>query len=177
MTFVVRGRGDAVSLAASLRREVLAEDPSQPTHSLVAMADLVEGTVKAEKFYTAVLAVFSALALTLAASGVFAVLSYWVARRTHEIGVRMALGASRAVVMREVLSKGLVLGLLGTTLGLLGAVFATRVVESVLFQVSATDGATYAGVALLLFATALSACAVPALRASRVDPMVALREE
>ena len=141
------------------------------------MTDLVEDTVKAERFYTAVLSSFSALALTLAASGVFAVLSYWVARRTHEIGVRMALGASRAAVMREVLSKGLVLGLVGAGLGLLGALLATKVVESVLFQTSATDGATFGGVALLLLATALSACAVPALRASRVDPVVALREE
>ena len=89
----------------------------------------------------------------------------------------MALGASRAAVMREVLSKGLTLGLLGAGLGLLGALFTTRIVESVLFHVSATDGATFAGVALLLLATALSACAVPALRASRVDPIVALREE
>jgi putative ABC transport system permease protein len=177
MTFAVRSEGDAGSLATSLRREVLAEDPSQPTHSLVPMRDLVDGTVRAEKFYTAVLSVFSALALTLAASGVFAVLSYWVARRTHEIGVRMALGASRAAVMREVLSKGLVLGLLGAGLGLVGALFATRVVESVLFHVSATDGATFVGVAVLLLSTALGACAVPALRASRVDPMVALREE
>ncbi len=177
MTFVVRAHRDVSSLGSLLRREVLDADPSQPTHSLVAMADLVEGTVKAEKFYTAVLSAFSALALTLAASGVFAVLSYWVARRTHEIGVRMALGASRAAVMREVLSKGLTLGLLGAGLGLVGAVFTTRVVESVLFHVSATDGATFAGVALLLLLTALSACAVPALRASRVDPLVALREE
>ncbi len=177
MTFVVAARGDAQSLASVLRREVLEEDRSQPTHSLVAMVDLVSDTVRAEKFYTAVLSLFSALALTLAASGVFAVLSYWVARRTHEIGVRMALGASRAVVMREVLSKGLVLGSLGAGLGLLGAVFATRVVESVLFHVSATDVATYALVALILLATALTACAVPAHRASRVDPMVALRDE
>ncbi len=190
MTFVVAARGDAMvptwsksgrpashSLASRLRREVLEEDRSQPTHSLVAMVDLVSDTVRAEKFYAAVLSLFSALALTLAASGVFAVLSYWVARRTHEIGVRMALGASRAVVMREVLSKGLALGSLGAGIGLLGAVFATRVVESVLFHVSATDVATYAGVALLLLATALTACAVPAHRASRVDPMVALRDE
>jgi putative ABC transport system permease protein len=177
MTFVVRARADASSLAPVLRHEVLEEDPSQPTHSLVAMTDLVADTVKAEKFYTGVLSLFSALALTLAASGVFAVLSYWVARRTHEIGVRMALGASRAVVMREVLSKGLALGSFGAAMGLLAALFATRVVESVLFRVSATDGATFSGVALILLATALTACAIPALRASRVDPMVALRDE
>jgi predicted permease len=177
MTFVVETRGDAPSLASRLRREVLELDPSQPTHSLIAMADLVAGTVKAEKFYTTVLSLFSALALALAASGVFAVLSYWVARRTHEIGLRMALGASRAAVTREVLSKGLALGLLGAGLGLLAALFATRVVESILFHVSPTDGATFGGVALLLLATALCACALPALRASRVDPMVALREE
>jgi putative ABC transport system permease protein len=141
------------------------------------MVDLVSDAVRAEKFYTGVLSLFSALALTLAASGVFAVLSYWVARRTHEIGVRMALGASRAVVMREVLSKGLALGGLGAGLGLVGALFSTRVVESILFRVSATDGATFGGVAVILLATALTACAVPALRASRVDPMVALRDE
>jgi putative ABC transport system permease protein len=177
MTFVLETRGDAPSLASTLRREVLEQDPSQPTHSLVAMADLVAETVKAEKFYTTVLSLFSALALTLAASGVFAVLSYWVAGRTHEIGLRMALGASRSAVTREVLSKGLALGFLGAGLGLLAALFSTRVVESVLFHVSATDGATFGGVALLLLSTALCACAIPALRASRVDPMVALREE
>ncbi|MGH9322396.1 MAG: ABC transporter permease, partial [Vicinamibacteria bacterium] len=177
MTFVVRAGAEEASFAASLRREVLAQDPAQPTHSLVTMDDLVSDTVKAERFYALVLAAFSALALTLAASGVFGVLSYWVAARTMEIGVRMALGASRFEVMRDVMSKGLGLGLLGAALGLAGAAFATRVVESVLFQVSATDGMTYVGVALLLLGTALSACALPALRASRVDPIVALRDE
>jgi putative ABC transport system permease protein len=177
MTLVVETRGDATAVAQKLRREVLQEDPAQPIHSLVAMEDLVTATVRAERFYTAVLSAFSALALTLAASGVFGVLSYWVARRTHEIGVRMALGASGAAVMGEVLSKGLALGLLGAGLGLLGALFTTRVVESVLFQVSARDAATFGGVAFLLLATALVACAVPAFRASRVDPLLALREE
>jgi putative ABC transport system permease protein len=177
MTFVVETRGDPAAVAQKLRREVLQEDPAQPIHSLVAMEDLVTATVRAERFYTAVLSAFSALALTLAASGVFGVLSYWVARRTHEIGVRMALGASGAAVMGEVLSKGLALGLLGGGLGLLAALFATRVVESVLFHVSARDAVTFGGVALLLLATALIACAVPAFRASRVDPLVALREE
>jgi putative ABC transport system permease protein len=177
MTFVVETRGDSAAVAQKLRREVLQEDPAQPIHSLMAMEDLVTGTVRAERFYTMVLSAFSALALTLAASGVFGVLSYWVARRTHEIGVRMALGASGAAVMGEVLSKGLVLGLLGAGLGLLGALFTTRVVESVLFHVSARDAATFGGVAFLLLATALVACAVPAFRASRIDPLLALREE
>jgi putative ABC transport system permease protein len=141
------------------------------------MEDLVRDAVKAERFYTLVLAAFSALALTLAASGVFGVLAYSVASRTREIGVRMALGARRSEVMREVLSRGLGLGLLGASIGLAVAALTTRAIESVLFRVSATDGATFGGVALLLLATALAACAVPALRASRVDPSLALREE
>jgi putative ABC transport system permease protein len=177
MTYVVRAGAESGAIAASLKREVLAQDPAQPIHSLVSMEDLVADTVKAERFYALVLAAFSALALTLAASGVFGVLSYWVAARTMEIGVRMAFGASRFEVIREVMSKGLGLGLLGATLGLAGAAFTTRVVESVLFHVSATDGTTYVGVAFLLLATALAACALPALRASRVDPIVALRDE
>jgi putative ABC transport system permease protein len=177
MMFVVRAEEAAVPLAASLKREVLDQDPAQPVHSLVAMKDLVSDSVKAERFYGVVLALFSALALTLAASGVFGVLSYSVASRTREIGVRMALGARRSEVMREVLSKGLGLGFLGASIGLAGAALATRVVRSVLFGVSATDGATFGGVAILLLGTALAACTVPAMRASRVDPIVALRDE
>lgn len=177
MTFVVRAEADAASLAASLKREVLEQDGAQPVHSLVAMEDLISDAVKAERFYTVVLTAFSALALALAASGVFAVLAYSVASRTREFGIRMALGARRSEVMREVLSKGLALGLLGASIGLAGAALTTRVVESVLFHVSATDAATFVGVALLLLATVLAACAVPALRASRVDPIVALRDE
>lgn len=177
MTFVVRAESRTASLPTTLKKEVLEQDPAQPIHSLVAISDLVSDTVKAERFYTVVLAAFSALALTLAASGVFGVLAYSVASRTREIGVRMALGARRSEVMREVLSKGLALGLLGASIGLVGAALTTRVVESVLFHVGARDGATFGFVAILLLGTALAACAVPALRASRIDPMVALRDE
>jgi putative ABC transport system permease protein len=177
MTFVVHTEKDPAALAGLLRREVLKEDPAQPTHSLVPMTDLVADTVADEKFYALVLGAFAALALTLAASGVFGVLSYWVAGKTQEIGVRMALGASRAEVMRSVLARGLGLGSLGAALGLIAALATSRAVESVLFGVSTTDGLTFAGVALLLLATALAACAIPAMRASRVDPIVALREE
>jgi putative ABC transport system permease protein len=177
MTLVVRANDDPASLAPLLRREVLKEDPAQPVHSVVAMRDLVAHTVARERFYTLVLGVFSALALTLAASGVFGVLSYWVSGRTQEIGVRMTLGASRAEVIRSVLARGAALGIVGAAFGLIAALATSRIVESVLFRVSATDGATLAGVALLLLATALAACTIPAMRASRIDPIVALREE
>ncbi len=161
----------------SLRQEVLKQDPAQPTHSLVTMNALVSETIAAEKFYMIILGTFAAIALALAGAGVFGVLSYTVTARTQEIGLRMALGATRSNILGSILAHGVGLGLLGTAIGLVGAIVSTRAVATVLFNVSATDTVTFVAVGLVLLLVALAACAVPALRASRVDPIVALREE
>ncbi len=123
------------------------------------------------------LGIFAALALTLAAVGIYGVLAYAVAQRRGEIGVRISLGARGVDVLRLVVGQGMKLALIGLTLGLLGALAVTRLIDSLLFDVTATDPTTFAFVAVMLTLVALAACTVPAWRASRVDPVIALRAE
>jgi putative ABC transport system permease protein len=169
--------GDPTSLAPAIRNEVLQMDKDQPISNISTMEQIVAATVAPQKFATWLLAVFAGSAMLLAAIGIYGVMAYSVTQRTHEIGIRMALGAGRRDVLRMVVSQGMKLAFIGVALGLLGAFALTRLMASLLFGVSATDPFTYGGVSVLLAAVALLACLIPARKATRVDPMIALRYE
>ena len=173
----VRASGDPSALAAAARREVLAVDPEQPVANMKTMSERLAESVAERRFNMTLLGLFACVALLLACVGIYGVMSYAVARRTHEIGIRVALGAQARDVLRLVLGQGMWLALAGVAAGLAGALAATRVMASLLYGVSATDPLTFAGVSVLLTAAAALACVVPARRATRVDPMVALRYE
>jgi putative ABC transport system permease protein len=174
---VVRSSRDTEQTAAAVRREVMSVDREQPLYSVRTLAEMRAATLAPETLNLSLLSVFAGLALALAAVGIYGVVAYTVAQRTHEIGVRMALGARGRDVLRMVVGRGMTLALVGVGAGLAGALLLTRVMQSLLFGVSATDPLTFAAVALLLAAVALLACVVPARRATKVDPMVALRYE
>ena len=177
MALVLRSDVDPSSLAYALRVAVHEVDPALPIYQVMTMDARLSNSVAARRFNLLLLGAFAALSLVLAGVGVYGVIAYVVTGRTHEIGIRMALGAGRADVLRLFVKQGMALVLLGVGMGLLGALALTRVMSSLLFNVSADDPATFAGVALLLSLIALLACYVPARRAARVDPVVALRNE
>jgi putative ABC transport system permease protein len=174
---VVRTTGDPLSVVGAIRNEVRAIDPDQPIAAVRPMTEWVESSVAEPRYRTTLLGLFAALAMILAATGIYGVMSYSVAQRTHEIGVRMALGARRAHVLKLVVGQGMLLTLIGVALGLLGAFALTRVMASLLFGVTPKDPITFAVVAALLIVVAFLACVVPARRATKVDPLVALRYE
>ena len=160
-----------------LRTTVASIAPGVPIYRLSTERQKISGTLEESHFDTFLLAVFAAIALLLSSVGIYGVLSYVVAQRTRHIGIRMALGATPAQVMRDVLWYGVRLTSVGLALGLAGAVAGTRVLSSLLYGVKPTDPLTFLIISLLLAAVALLACYVPARRATKVDPLVALRYE
>jgi len=174
---VARTHGDPKQLANAIRAKIHSLDRDLPISDVKTMDEYVSSAVAAPRFNSILLGGFAALALVLAAVGIFGVISYSVAQRTQEIGIRRALGADNSRVMRLVLAQGMGLTGIGIAVGLAGAFGVTRLLASLLFGVTPTDGFTFAGVAAVLSAVALIACYLPARRASKVDPMIALRHE
>jgi putative ABC transport system permease protein len=177
VNFVIRTQGDPLSLVAGVRKEVNALDPDQPIAAVRLMTEWVAMSAAGARYRTTLLGLFALLAMILAATGIYGVMSYSVAQRTQEIGVRMALGARPLDVLKLVVQEGMILALLGVVVGLAGALALTRVMSSLLFGVTERDPITFGVVAVLLIAVAFIACFVPARRATRVDPLIALRCE
>ncbi len=179
VALVARARDgvDPASLAPALRAAVLEADKEQPLYEVRTMTALLSNSVARERFQVLLLGVFAAVALVLSAVGLFGVLSYAVTQRTHEIGIRMALGAQGRDIFRLVVGRGMGLTLAGLGLGLAGSLALTRLMAGLLYGVSATDPAPFAAVTALLAFVAFLASYLPARRATRVDPMTALRHE
>jgi putative ABC transport system permease protein len=176
-TIVVRAAGDPTALASQLRQQVMQVDRELPVYEVQSMTERYDEFVAQPRFNMFLLAIFAGLALLLAAVGIYAVMSYSVTQLTHEIGVRMALGARRGDVLGMILKQAARMAIIGLGIGLAGALLATRVLQSLLFGVRARDAATFLSIGALLAMVALLASFLPALRATRVDPMVALRYE
>jgi putative ABC transport system permease protein len=176
-TFVVRTQGEPAGMSAAVQTEIQAIDPDLPAFAVQPMSEVISDSVSDPRFNLMVFGVFAGLALVLATVGIYGVISYSVTQRTREIGIRMAIGASPAGVVRMVVKQGAALGLIGICIGLGGAFALTRLISTLLFGIEATDPLTFGCVAALLMTVALLASMLPARRASKVDPMVALRYE
>jgi len=177
MTFVVRTSGEPEALAPPVRAALAGIDSRLPLYSVAVMSRVVSRHIAEPRFYAFLLGAFSLLAAVLAAAGVYGVVAYSVGQRTHEIGVRMALGASLGAIRREVLREGMAPVVVGAAAGLAGAYLLTGVLTRLLYHVSETDPGTFAAVPIALAVVALVACAIPARRAARIDPIAALRDE
>jgi len=177
MTVIVRSSGNPAQLSAALRDTVFSLDPNQAISTIRSMDEIVSGSVAQPRFASQILGLFAVLALLLAAVGLYGLIAYTVSQRTHEIGIRMALGAAPRDVLKLVIGQGLKLASAGAAIGIVGALALTRLMNGLLFQVSPTDPITFIGVTALLTIVALAASYLPARRAMRVDPMIALRYE
>jgi putative ABC transport system permease protein len=174
---VVRSNLSVAAVADAIRRDTRAIDKDLPVTDIAAMPEIVDASVAQPRFQTLLLGLFGALALILAAVGIYGVISYSVIQRTHEIGIRVSLGAQPGQVLRLVMGQGAKLALAGIIIGAAAAHALTRLMRSLLFEVSPADPFTFAAIAALLVTVALAACYIPARRAIRVDPMTALRYE
>jgi putative ABC transport system permease protein len=177
MAVIIKASGDPTQLVASAREQVKAVDPDQPIYNIRTMNEIRAESVAPERLNLTLMSIFAGIALILAIVGIYGVMSYSVTQRTHEIGIRMAIGAQPRDVFRMILGQGMLLALIGVAVGLLGAFGLTRLMASMLFGVEPTDPATFAGIAVLLTAVALIACYIPGRRATKVDPVVSLRYE
>jgi len=177
MTLVVRSSSDAKGMIAAVRNEILAADKDQAVYNISTMEQLLADSISLRRFSMLLLIAFAAIALMIAAVGIYGVISYSVTQRTHEIGIRMALGAKRSDVLKMIMRQGLKMVLIGVTTGVVASLALTRLISTMLYGVSATDPYTFLAISLLLTAVALLASYIPARRATKVDPMIALRYE
>jgi ABC-type antimicrobial peptide transport system permease subunit len=175
--YVARTTGVPLGLVTDIRQAAEKAEGSAVLYDVRPMMEIVARSVATQRLTMILLSVFSALALVLSAVGIYGVISYLTGQRTHEIGVRMALGASRQNVLRMILGGGMKITLAGVGIGIAAALGLTRLITKIIYGVNATDPITFVGVAVLLTGVALLACYIPARRAMRVDPMVALRYE
>jgi predicted permease len=176
MTFVLRTTGDPMSAVAQVRDAVRELDPNLPLADIQTIQRVADDALARPRFTTVLLALFAALALALAAIGIYGVISLLVSRRRHEIGIRMALGAQRTTILQMVVHRGMALAAVGAAIGLAGAAALTGAVSGMLYGVSRLDPLTFAFAPALLVMVALAACLVPAFRAARLDPLAALRD-
>lgn len=177
MTVIMKATGDPNQLIAAAREQVRQVDPDQPIYNIKTMDEIRAESVAGERLNLTLFSIFAGIALILAIVGIYGVMSYTVTQRTHEIGIRMAIGAQQRDVFKMVLGQGMMLALIGIGVGLVGAFALTRLMATMLFGVTATDPATFAAIAILLTAVALMACYLPGRRATKVDPVVSLRYE
>ena len=177
MSIAIRSSGDPETMVTAVRKELARLDPTLPLARVRTLEDLVSNAQSRPKLLTLLLTLFGSVALVLATVGIYGVISYSVARQSKEFGVRMALGAQRGDVLGIVLGRGMHLGVIGIGIGLVGAMILTRFLSAMLFGVTPTDPITFVVVSLLLGVVAFLASYLPALRATRIDPMEALRSE
>ena len=177
MSLMIRYAEGGTGIAGAVRNEVLALDKDQPVYSIRTLDSVLSESVAVPRFRTLLLGIFAGVALILAGVGIYGVISYGVSQRTHEIGIRMALGAQATDVLKLVVKGGMMLTLIGVAVGIAGALALTRLLTTLLFAVTPTDVATFATVSVGLIVVALFACFIPARRATKVDPLVALRYE